>query len=414
MPDMDGLELLALVRAEWPDLPVVMMTGDGSIPAVVQSMRLGAYDYLAKPFHSADEVTLTLDRALERQRLVKRNRVLERQLGIAERFEGMVGEARSMRQMFQVIEATAPTDATVLLLGESGTGKELVARAIHARSARRAGAFVPVNCSALTETLLETELFGHVRGAFSGASTNRAGMFEEASEGTLFLDEIGDISPRLQVSLLRALQEGEVKPVGSSAVRQVSTRVVAATNRDLRAAVDAGTFRADLYYRLNVVAIELPPLRDRADDIPALVHAFLQKYAARHRKNVTRVCPDVLQALQAHAWPGNIRELENVIQRAIVLATSDEITARDLPVSMRPRAAARARRVPKRETEWDRPFAEAKETVVSNFEREYIESLMARTQGNLAESARLAGMDRANFRRLARRNDIDLDRLRVD
>ena len=410
MPEMDGLDLLTLVKRRWPDLPVVIMTGDASTRAAVQAMRLGAYDYLSKPFREPAEVTITIDRALERRRLLQRNRMLEKKLGLTERFEGMVGDSPALRQMCQVIEAAAPTDATVLLLGESGTGKELVARAIHARSPRKDGPFVPVNCSALTETLLESELFDHVRGAFSGASSNRLGVFEEAKDGTLFLDEIGDISQRLQVSLLRALQEGEIKPVGSSTVRKVNARVVAATNRDLQAAARARTFRQDLYYRLNVVSIDLPPLRNRTDDIPALVYHFLQKYSDRHRKTLCRVSPDALEVLQNYRWPGNIRELENTVQRSVILATGNEISVSELPASVRSSSSG-CRPGPRT---WDQPFAEAKESTVATFEREYVESVMTRTRGNLAEGARLAGMDRANFRRLARRYDVPLDKFRED
>jgi DNA-binding NtrC family response regulator len=413
MPEMGGLELLDQLRATWPDIPVVMMTADGTITAAVQAMRQGAYDYLTRPFRQNEDVALVASRAVERRRLVARTHALEQTLDAADRFDGVVSESPVMREVFQVIEAVAPTDATVLLLGESGTGKELVARAIHARSARRAGPFIPVNCSALTETLLESELFGHVKGAFSGATTNRIGLFEEANAGTLFLDEIGDITPRVQVSLLRALQEGEVKPVGASTVRNVNTRVIAATNRDLVAATKAKTFRSDLYYRLNVVTFELPPLRERSEDISLLAHHFLQRYAQRFGKPARRLSPEAVDILQGYAWPGNVRELENAIQRMVVLSVADELSPREIPAAIR--ASTRPAATGSRGREGQRfgqPYSAAKEAAVAEFERAYVESVLVQSAGNLAEAARLAGLDKSNFRRLARRHAVDLDRYR--
>jgi DNA-binding NtrC family response regulator len=408
MPEMGGLELLSEVRAGWPDIPVVLMTADATITAAVQAMRQGAYDYLTRPFRQNEDVALVASRAVERRRLIARTHALEQTLDAADRFEGVVSESPAMREVFQIIEAVAPTDATVLLLGESGTGKELIARSIHARSTRRAGPFIPVNCSALTETLLESELFGHVKGAFSGATANRKGLFEEATAGTLFLDEIGDITPRVQVSLLRALQEGEVKPVGASTVRNVNARVIAATNRDLVAATKAKTFRADLYYRLNVVTFELPPLRERSEDISLLAHHFLQRYSQRFGKPARRLSPEAVDILQGYAWPGNVRELENAIQRMVVLSVAEELSPREVPAAIRaaagpPRGAGRS---------FAQPYATAKETAVTDFERAYVESVLMQSGGNLAEAARLAGLDKSNFRRLARRHVVDFDRFR--
>jgi DNA-binding NtrC family response regulator len=408
MPEMGGLELLDQVRAGWPDIPVVMMTADGTITAAVQAMRQGAYDYLTRPFRQNEDVTLVASRAVERRRLIARTHALEKTLDAADRFDGVVSESPVMREVFQVIEAVAPTDATVLLLGESGTGKELVARSIHSRSSRRAGPFIPVNCSALTETLLESELFGHVKGAFTGATVNRMGLFEEASAGTLFLDEIGDITPRVQVSLLRALQESEVKPVGATTVRKINTRVIAATNRDLEAATRDKSFRADLFYRLNVVTFQLPPLRERSEDISLLAHHFLQRYSQRFNKPARRLSPEAVDVLQGYAWPGNVRELENAIQRMVVLSTTEELTPREIPTAIRS-AAAPARRTGRT---FGQPYALAKEVAVSDFERSYVESVLVQSGGNLAEAARFAGLDKSNFRRLARRHQIDLDRYR--
>jgi DNA-binding NtrC family response regulator len=409
MPEMGGLELLDQVRAGWPDIPVVMMTADGTITAAVQAMRQGAYDYLTRPFRQNEDVTLVASRAVERRRLIARTHALEKTLDAADRFDGVVSESPVMREVFQVIEAVAPTDATVLLLGESGTGKELVARSIHSRSSRRAGPFIPVNCSALTETLLESELFGHVKGAFTGATVNRMGLFEEASAGTLFLDEIGDITPRVQVSLLRALQESEVKPVGATTVRKINTRVIAATNRDLEAATRDKSFRADLFYRLNVVTFQLPPLRERSEDVSLLAHHFLQRYSQRFNKPARRLTPEAVDVLQGYSWPGNVRELENAIQRMVVLSTNEELTPREIPTAIRS-AAAPARRTGRT---FGQPYAVAKEVAVSDFERSYVESVLVQSGGNLAEAARFAGLDKSNFRRLARRHQIDLDRYRA-
>jgi DNA-binding NtrC family response regulator len=408
MPDMDGLELLRAVRERWPELPVVMMTGDTAVHPAIDAIRMGAYDYLLKPFDHHEEVVFTVTRAVERRQLLERNRMLEQQLQIREGFEGMVGVSAQMREVFEVIQAVGPTDAAVLLLGESGTGKELVARAVHAHGVRRERPFIPVNCSALAETLLESELFGHVRGAFSGATTSRVGLFEEASGGTLFLDEIGDVSPGMQVRLLRVLQEGEIKPVGSTDIRRVDVRVIAATNRDLMAAVSSGAFRQDLYYRLNVVAIEVPPLRERGEDIPLLVHHFLRKYASKHGRAVKRVDPEALELLQSYRWPGNVRELENVVQRAVVLAAEEVLTAELLPQALR---SFRVRRERPRLSRY--VFTEAKEMAMESFERSFVEELLLRTGGNVAEAARQGGLDKSNFRRLVKRRGIDVDRYRT-
>jgi DNA-binding NtrC family response regulator len=401
MPGMDGFELLGRVRSNWPDLPVVVLSGDSSPGSSVEALRRGAYDYLTKPLEAYDEVVLAVARAVERRRLVESNRQLQRQIDISERWKGIVGATPVMRELFRLVESVAPTDATVLVLGESGTGKELLARGIHERSARHDGPFLAINCSALTDTLLESELFGHVRGAFSGASSSRLGVFEEASGGTLFLDEIGDISQATQVRLLRALQEGEIKPVGSTEIRKVDVRIVAATNRDLPAAVKAGTFRQDLYYRLNVVALELPPLRDRREDLPLLVHHFLQRYASKYGKPVRRITPIALEALHAYAWPGNVRELENVVQRSVVLAAGEEITLDGLPLSVRPTGGREAPRT------FDIPFSRAKQEAVEAFERGYVSDALTRTNGSVAEAARLCGLDKSNFRRIVRRYKLD-------
>jgi two-component system response regulator HydG len=392
-----GMHLLQRVRAGWPDAAVVLMTGGATVASAVEAMRLGAYDYLVKPFTPPDVLVTTVARALERQRLVVRNRQLEREVGVL-RSEGMIGDSPALRQVFSLIDAVASADTTVLVLGESGTGKELIARTIHNCSPRMARPFLAINCGALAESVLDSELFGHVRGAFTGAIASRKGLFEAASGGTMFLDEVGELPASLQVKLLRVLQEREVRPVGSNESRPVDIRIIAATNRDLRAAVRERTFREDLYYRLNVVSIESPPLRNRRQDIAPLVHHFLRKHALRLGKPVKTLDPMALEALVQRAWPGNVRELENAVERSVILARGDTVTADLVTVSgnsMAPSSVASTTSL---------PFPEA----VRQFERAYVASAIAEADGNLAEAARIAGVDRSNFRRMAKRHELVL------
>jgi DNA-binding NtrC family response regulator len=397
MPGKTGFDLLTETRQRWPDLPVLLMTGQATVTAAVEAMRLGAYDYMVKPIDTHHTLIPAVQRAIEHKRLVERNRFLERQLVASHRVEGLVGESAQMRQVCSLISAAAPADVTVLVLGESGTGKELVARAIHAQSPRSARVFVDVNCAALTESLLESELFGHVRGAFTGATTSRRGLFETASGGTLFLDEVGELAPATQARLLRVLQEGVVRPVGSSESKSVDVRVIAATNRDLSLEVDAGHFRRDLFYRLNVFSIEIPPLRERLSDIPALVDHFLAKHAARLGRPKPHLDPLVLEELSNQPWPGNVRELENTIERALILCRGDTITVDLLPRTMRSRAAAPVQ--PEAPKFFNQTLADAREA----FTRSYVSGVLAAAHGNITEAARVAGMDPSNFRRLLRR-----------
>jgi len=402
MPGMDGLELCERIRRRRPALEVVVMTAFGSIENAVKAIRAGAFDFLTKPFPSNDAVLVVVEKAVERRRLLDRTRYLERQLEIQARFENIVGNAPRMLEIFQLVETVAATEATVLLLGESGTGKELVARAVHERSPRSRRPFLAVNCSALTETLLESELFGHAKGAFTGAVASRRGVFEEAHGGTLFLDEIGDVPPTTQVRLLRALQEGEVKPVGANEIRRVDVRVVAATNVDLARAVADGRFREDLFYRLNVVSVELPPLRDRRDDIPLLAMHFLSRLAGRRGIQTPSLSPEALERLCEHSWPGNVRELENAVERALVVSRGGPVGVEHLPPSLSRGSDAGARRSP----DLDRPFTDARREVLARFERDYLVDVLRRAKGNVAEAARLAGVDRSNLRRLLVRHRI--------
>ncbi len=334
MPKLDGRSLLKRAREMGSDAVFVMMTAYASIDVAVEAMRAGAENFLVKPL-DVGAALMVLQKALEKRALLREAAGLRERVRERVRFKNIVGDAPELVAVFDVIKQAAPTKATVLLLGESGTGKELIAQALHEASDRKDKPFVKVACAALSESLLESELFGHEKGSFTGSIGRKEGRFELADGGTLFLDEIGEISPSVQVKLLRALQQREFERVGGTQTLKVDVRVVAATNRDLAAEAKAGRFREDLYYRLNVVAITLPPLRARKSDIPALVSHFLEKYATAYGKDVKGLAPGTLNAFLAHDWPGNIRELENAVERAVVLGKSSELTADDLPATLR-------------------------------------------------------------------------------
>jgi DNA-binding NtrC family response regulator len=334
MPRMDGITLLRKAREQGSDSVFVMMTAFASVEAAVEAMRAGAENYLVKPL-DVNAVLVVLEKALEKLRLQRETQNLRERVRERYRFHNIVGDAPELQAVYEVVKRAAPTRATVLILGESGTGKELIAQALHEESPRRDRPFIKVSCAALSETLLESELFGHEKGAFTGAIGRREGRFELADGGTLFLDEIGDITPALQIKLLRVLQEKEFERVGGVSTLKVDVRLVAATNRDLASEVKSGKFREDLYYRLNVVAVTLPPLRQRKGDIPALVSHFVEKYCKAYGKEIRGLAPGTLNALLAHDWPGNVRELENVVERAVVLAKGLEMTADDLPPTLR-------------------------------------------------------------------------------
>ena len=323
MPHLSGMDLLKAIKQARPEVEVVMMTAFATVETAVEAVKAGAYDYLTKPFNNIDEVSLTVAKAAERKALKDRTRVLEEQLTAKGQFEDLIGQSNTMRAVFKLVETVSYSSATVLIQGESGTGKELVARAIHYRSPRKDKPFVAVNCSALTDTLLESELFGHVKGSFTGATANKKGLFEAADGGTIFLDEVGDLPPDTQVALLRVLQEREFERVGSTQPIHVDVRVIAATHGDLRAAIADGRFREDLYYRLNVFPIEMPPLREREDDILMLVEYFVQRYARKAGKSIRTIEKRTLERLQAYNWPGNIRELQNVVERSVILSAAD-------------------------------------------------------------------------------------------
>jgi two-component system, NtrC family, response regulator HydG len=345
MPGMDGVELLGKLREAEPTMPVVVMTAYGAVDTAVRAMRSGAVDYLTKPINT-EELLLVADRVLEQLQLRREAQVLRSQLAERYRFENVIGSSPKMQQVFKMVAQVAPTRATVLLTGESGTGKELLAAAIHHRSKRAAGPFVRLHCAALAESLLESELFGEERGASEGARCAREGRLEQAHGGTLFLDEIGEISAATQVKLLRVLQEHEFERVGGRQTLRADARVIAATNRDLKGMVADGTFREDLFYRLNVIHVALPPLRERRSDIPGLAEHFVRRFASENAKSVDRISDAALARLVAYGWPGNVRELENVLERAVVLADGSVIDLPQLPAEVQPAARGAAPVIP--------------------------------------------------------------------
>ena len=399
MGRMDGIHALRGILDYNPALPVVLMTAYSSVETAVDALRLGAYDYLTKPL-DFDALRETLQRAVDHSRMSVENRELRRQLSEAAAGPEILGRSPAVSAMREIIATVAPTEATVLITGESGTGKELVARAVHGASARANKPLVTVNCAALAENLLESELFGHERGAFTGADRRREGRFLQADGGTLFLDEIGEMPLSLQAKLLRALQQGEVQRVGSDSPITVDVRVIAATNRNLREEVEQKRFREDLFFRLNVISIEVPALRERSEDIPLLAAHFLEKFAARNRKNVKGFAPQALDMLRRYSWPGNVRELQNAVERAVILCTGDLITGPELPASVTG-AAEQAAPVPE--------TAEASLAGLSleALERRAIEDTLRQTEDNKSEAARRLGITRATLHNKLRKYGLE-------
>jgi len=400
MPGADGFELLAAVKARAPTTEVVLMTGYAAVPDAVRAMKLGAFDYLEKPF-DPDAALAVVARAAERKRLADAARRAVAP-GAEQAFHNLVGGSAAMREAYALLERAAQVDATVLLLGETGTGKELAARAVHFHSARRERRFVAVNCGALPADLVESELFGHARGAFTGAAAARPGLFEEAEGGTIFLDEVGELPLAAQVKLNRALQEKEIRRVGDNAPIRIDVRVVAATHRDLREEIRAGRFREDLFYRLNVIAVTLPPLREREGDVPLLAAHFLEKHARALRRKVVGVEPEALARLAGYAWPGNVRELENTIERAVAVSTGEMIGLADLPPEVAraapaPTGAAALAAMPYKDA-----VAGARERV----SREYLVALMTEFEGNVTRAAERAGVERESLHRLLRKHGL--------
>jgi two-component system response regulator AtoC len=404
MPGAGGFEVLAAVKARSPSTEVVMMTGYGSVGDAVRAMKLGAYDYLEKPF-DPDAAALAVARAAERRRLRDEAASLRRELEGIHAFHNLVGKSGRMRDVYRLLEQAAGLDITVLLGGETGTGKELAARAIHYHSSRKERRFVPVNCGALPPDLVESELFGHVRGAFTGATGANGGLFEEADGGTIFLDEIGELPLQTQVKLNRVIQEREVRRVGDASPTKVDVRVVAATHRDLRAEAAAGRFREDLFYRLNVFPIRLPPLRERAEDVPLLAAHFLAKHARAMRREVTGLDPETLRLLTSWAWPGNVRELENAIERAVAIASGKSLLPRDLPQEL----ALPAPVLPPGPVLAAMPYREALEQAQDRVSREYLVALLSEFQGNVTRAAARAGVERESLHRLLKKHGLRSD-----
>ncbi len=398
MPGMGGMTLLKKVVKDHPRTAVVIMTAHGSIETAVEAMRVGASDFLLKPFRLT-EVGLVVSRVLEKQFLRDENLYLREELEKTVQFGDMIGRDARMREIFERIMKIAPSDATVLITGETGTGKELVARAIHRQSPRRERPFVAMNCAAVTETILESELFGHERGAFTGAVEQRAGKFELANGGTLFLDEVGNIGGPMQAKLLRVLEEREFYRVGGSKLVKVDVRVLVATNRDLEQAVVAGTFREDLYYRLRVVPIHIPPLRERKEDIVPLAEHFLAHYNKGLGKRIQGFTKDVVDRLHAYRWPGNVRELRNVVERAVLLATGDQLADVDLPGA--PAAAGTTSSVGSIDD--NLPLLQLMEQIQERVEREYLDRLLKRFFGGIERTAKHAGItSRALYNKMKR------------
>jgi DNA-binding NtrC family response regulator len=411
MPGMDGMEVLRRAHAVDPALPVILITAFASIESAVAAIKDGAFDYLPKNF-SIDQLRVAVERGLRQRDLQLENRNLREQLQGALGFENIIGRSPAMTKIFELVRKAARSDANILVLGESGTGKELIARAIHANSPRAAQAFVPVDCASLPEQLLESELFGHEKGAFTGAVKSKRGLMEVANRGTLFLDEIGELPLALQAKLLRVLQERQLRHVGGTALIDVDVRVVSATNRDLRDAVAKGQFREELYYRVNVIAIALPPLRERAGDLKLLAQAFLRRYGG---ERVSAFDDAALQALEGYAWPGNVRELQNVVERACALADGERVMRSDLPdYVLQGTGGVRGPAPTVAATPLDQalpsagslPLKDAKEKWMQVLEAAYLRDLLERNAGNVSAAAKAAGIDRKTFHRLINKYEI--------
>jgi DNA-binding NtrC family response regulator len=391
MGGMPGDELLSEIKRSYPDTNVIVMTAFGSVESAIEAMKLGAYDYLTKPVKT-DEVVLTIEKALREAALRREVNTLRRAVHKEYSFHQILGKSKPMQEVFDLIRRVADSTTNVLITGESGTGKELAAKAIHYNSPRREGPFVPVNCAAIPEPLLESELFGHVRGAFTDAKTDKRGLFEEASGGTLFLDEISELPLLLQAKLLRAIQEREIRRVGATRSVSVDVRIIAATNLALAEEVKAKKFREDLFYRLNVIEIRMPPLRERREDIPLLVEAFLKKCAEAGKKPVRGIGESALALMMDYPWPGNVRELENVVERALTLARTERILPEDLPPTIR--GARGDRRILDEAAERTLPLHDV--------EKEYIRRILEKTGGNKYQAAQVLGIDRKTlYRKLA-------------
>ncbi len=401
LPGMDGLQALGELKQQYPELPVIMISGHSTVETAVKATRLGAYDFIEKPL-SLEKTVLAVQNALDRRRLEQENLALRRTL--EERYE-LVGESPAIQALRQQIQSAAPSHGRVLIRGESGTGKELIARAIHRQSLRASKPFVEVNCAAIPDELIESELFGHERGAFTGATTKRRGKFELADGGTIFLDEVGDMSLKTQAKVLRVLQEQTFERVGGSETLSVEVRVIAASNKPLEEEIQKGNFREDLFYRLNVIPFEVPPLRERKEDIPLLASHFLGLFSREYGKRERRLCGEAMDLLLQYPWPGNVRELRNVMERLVIMVPQETIRPADLALSLRARTGA-APEASEQILEWDGPLREARE----RFEREYILRRLRESNWNVTRTAERLGLERSNLHRKIKAYGIELPR----
>ena len=405
MQGIDGLELLHLIKQDDPLQTVVMMTAYGHIELAVKAMKLGAYDFITKPFEY-DTLVVKLEKALERSRLIRENHRLQHQCADQHILDRLVGKSPAMQQVFNTIKMVADAEHTVLITGESGTGKDLTARAIHTLSRRSSGPYIPVNCPTVPENILESELFGYKKGAFTHATQNKRGLFQEAHGGTIFLDEIGDINPTIQTKLLRVLQEKEIKPLGATRSIQVDVRIIASTNQDLMEKIHNHQFREDVFYRLNVLPIHLPPLRERVEDIPLLANHLLHKHAIEINRQEKSISSELMAVFQKRHWKGNVRELENIVIRGLLYSTGEEILPADAGLDVASSSAASSA------FPLDLPYKAAKEDVLRRFTQTYIDQLLSTHQGNVTQAARDAGMERQALQQLMKRFDIPADRYR--
>lgn len=404
MPEIDGIEILRLLKEQNEEVQVIMITGYSTVETAVKAMKLGAFDYIPKPF-TPDELSMTVAKALEKLRLERENLRLRQEVEKKYQFENIVGKSPKMQATYRLIARVAPTGSTVLICGESGTGKELIAKAIHYNSLRKDGPFIVADCSSFPETLLESELFGHVKGSFTGAIATKKGLFELANGGTFFLDEVGNLSPPIQAKLLRVIQEREFRPVGSGkSPVKADVRIIAATNRDLEKMVAEGNFREDLYYRLNIVSITVPPLRERTEDIPLLAWHFVEKYNGELGKNVTRISAEAMNFFISYSWPGNVRELENVLQRAVILSVENILLPQHLPSRLRhldnPKVTPQ---VPRTIHELKLAKKEIREKSVAELERLFIMEALERNDWNATRAARDVGILRPNFQAMMKK-----------
>jgi len=408
LPDMGGMEILRSVRKEMPGVYVIVMTGYSTVQNAVEAMKLGAVDYLDKPF-SDDELVLAVKRALENKRLVEENILLRRQLLDRFGFGNIIGEDQKILKIFDQVTKVAPTDSTVLIYGESGTGKELFCRAIHAHSQRAARQFVAVDCSTFSPSLLESELFGHVKGAFTGATENKAGIFDIANNGTLFLDDVANLTPEIQGKLLRVLEVYEYKPVGTSQIKKTNVRVIAATNRDLKSMVDDGEFREDLYYRLNVFPIILPPLRERKGDIPKLAYHFLRHFCRETGKRIEGFSDDALEILVNHVWSGNVRELKNVIERLVIMADRDILDSLNLLEPAQMKQFLNGATIPETLEELKAIKEQLLKQNYGQIEKAFLVRALNVCNGNITHAAARIGMQRSNLSALIKKHRLSSD-----